>query len=50
VACEWLKSGENKCNEIVKAWIVKLAKMAQLQQLFAERAINGILFEGHLGT
>lgn len=50
LACDRLKSEETEYNEMAKAWAIELAKIAALQQLFAKRAINDILFEGQLDT
>lgn len=37
-------------DKIAAAWAVELQKMEPLQQLFAKKAINEILFEGQMGT
>lgn len=37
-------------DEVAKVWTVKLKKMDPLQRIYAEKAINDILFEAQLGT
>ncbi|XP_077292211.1 uncharacterized protein LOC143915433 isoform X2 [Arctopsyche grandis] len=51
-ACSFLESSEKPEENpiIVKLWYEKLQNLDPLQRLYAEKAINDILFEASLGT
>lgn len=50
LAAQRLQQPPNDYQKICLAWAVELEKMQPLQQLFAKKAINDILFEGQMGT
>ncbi|XP_072390121.1 uncharacterized protein [Diabrotica undecimpunctata] len=50
LACSYLsKQGSNANLDIAKVWATKLEKLHPQQKLFAEKAINDILFEEEMG-
>jgi len=52
LACGYLAKDNNQGSDldIAKVWASKLATLDSNQKLFAEKAINDILFEAQLGT
>lgn len=45
-----LRESEDEFDKLGAAWACELRKMDPVQQLFAKKAINDVLFEGQLGT
>jgi len=52
LACGYLAKDNNQSSDldIAKVWASKLQTLDSNQKLFAEKAINDILFEAQLGT
>lgn len=44
------KQSENNCPTVAKVWGEKLISLDPLQRIFAEKAINDVLFEASLGN
>ena len=49
-ASKRLQQPQEDSDKLAAAWAVQLRKMTPQQQLFANKAINDILFEGEMGT
>ncbi|XP_013189961.2 uncharacterized protein LOC106134444 [Amyelois transitella] len=49
-ACTYLSQPEKACSSAALVWSEKLEQMDPIQKLYAEKAINDILFEGQLGN
>ncbi|KAL4705399.1 hypothetical protein ACJJTC_002422 [Scirpophaga incertulas] len=49
-ACTYLSQPEKACSSAALVWSEKLEQMDPIQKLYAEKAINGILFEAQLGN
>lgn len=52
LACDYLAKDNNQDSDfdIAKVWASKLKTLDSKQRIFAEKAINDILFEAQLGT
>jgi len=50
LACKHLQKTTSDNNILAKTWAIELDKLEPNQQLFAQKAINDILFEARLKT